>query len=273
MESYKAAFKDLVDQLTTYAESIEEQNVVLKQALRDLLNEDDIKELPAYQLLKNTYEPYLATADVSASLSKSKSKSKSKANASATATPPAVFTDPLHAPPGARFSSKNKASENIRRPIIYGATNSATEDSKPSSSDHYSDQMPDMDSCLLGAPPPKTKAPPPKINAASSTSLTTKREIRVSPKEGEAVYQVEIQGKKYLRYNDNFYDVESKQRVKTIAELKLGQTESPIELEPVPEYPDYYWSQANSDTAYILVNGEIAQAVGTYENGELALWS
>jgi len=271
MESYKAAFKDLVDQLTTYAESIEEQNVVLKQALRDLLNEDDIKELPAYQLLKNTYEPYLATADVSSSLTKS--KSKSKANAAATATPPAVFTDPLHAPPGARFSSKSKASENIRRPIISGATNSATEDSKPSSSDHYSDQMPDMDSCLLGAPPPKTKAPPTTLAATSKTSLTTKREIRVSPKEGEAVYQVEIQGKKYLRYNDNFYDVESKQRVKTIAELKLGQTESPIELEPVPEYPDYYWSQANSDTAYILVNGEIAQAVGTYENGELALWS
>ncbi len=262
MESYKAAFKDLVEQCANYTESIEEQNGVLKQALRDLLNEDDIKELPAYQLLKNTYEPFLATSTVTVTSAKGKGKAKDAATTAAGGS--GVFTDPLHAPPGARFSSKSKVSENIRRPIL-----SSTEGHNPPVAEHYSDQMPDMDSCLLGAPPPKTKVPTP----TPVPSSVAKREIRVSPKEGEAVYQVEIQGKKYLRYNDNFYDVESKQRVKTISELKLGQTESPIELEPVPDYQDYYWSKSSSDTAYILVNGEIAQAVGTYENGELALWS
>jgi hypothetical protein len=250
MDSYKSAFKDLLDKFFKHEESLTEQNNVLKQALRDLLNEDDIKELPAYELIKNTYEPYLTETITLVAPTVAKSKTTAGSG---------VFTDPLHAPPGARFGggSKSKITLNVRRPI-------AVKEPEPAvpAAEHYSDQMPDMDSCLLAAAPVKTKA--------KSSSLTA-REIKIAPKQGETVYQVEIQGKKYLRYNDNFYDADTRKRVTN--SFKLGQAEAPVELEPVPDYEDYYWSAGKSDTVYTLVNGEIAQAVGTYENGELALWS
>jgi hypothetical protein len=254
MDSYKSAFKDLLDKFFKSAESLTEQNSVLKQALRDLLNEDDIKELPAYELIKNTYEPFLTDTVTSAAPTVAKSKTTAGSG---------VFTDPLHAPPGARFNSgsKSKIKLNVRRPIAVKEPEPASEP-VATAAEHYSDQMPDMDSCLLAAAPVKTK---------SKSSALTAREIKIAPKQGETVYQVEIQGKKYLRYHDNFYDADTKKRVTN--SFKLGQAEAPVELEPVPDYEDYYWSAGKSDTVYTLVNGEIAQAVGTYENGELALWS
>ena len=296
MDSYKAAFKDLIEKITRHSDSIEEHNIILKQALHDLLNEDDVKELPAYTLLKMTYSPYLT--DVPAqSQSKSKgpssnlnSSSHSHSN-STNLTSTSVFTDPLHAPPSARRMGggskvKVKVDVNPRRPIVGVPLEHQTHVESDTDTNHYSDQMPNMDFCLLGAPPVKSKLQPVKdqVQVKDQVKVQVKDQdqedqdqtkaatIKLVPKVGETVYKVEIQGKPYLRYNDNLYNIETKHREGTISDFKLGQASPVVELETIAGYPDYYASDG-TDNVYILVNGEIAQAVGTYADGELALWS
>ena len=285
MDSYKAAFKDLLEKITRHADSIEEHNMVLKQALRDLLNEDDVKELPAYTLLKMTYSPYLTDVSVAPSPSKAKTSSSTLNSASTltstlnstsnlTSNSGSVFTDPLHAPPSARRnggSSKPlaKVEINPRRPIVGVPLEHQTQSHQVEDTNHYSDQMPNMDFCLLGAAPVKSKVKDVKVKEEPLKKSAT---IKLVPKEGETVYKVEIKGKHYLRYNDNLYNIETKHREGAISDFKLGQACPAVELETIADYPGYYVSEG-TDNVYILVNGEIAQAVGTYTDGELALWS
>ncbi len=273
METYKAAFKDLVEKITRHADSIEEHNLVLKQALHDLLNEDDVKELPAYELLKKTYTPYLTEVEVTQTKKVSSAPRASGGSSSGTATSSTVFTDPLHAPPSARRlggsgGGLKKVEINPRRPIVGVPLEHqpSAKEAEPETN-HYSDQMPNMDFCLLGGPP--AGAPAKSTKPPASREKAT---IKLVPKEGETVYKVEIQGKHYLRYNDNLYNIDTKQRAGAISDFKLGQDNPPVELETLTDYPGYYVSDGN-ETVYILVNGEIAQAVGTYTDGELALWS
>jgi hypothetical protein len=287
MEAYKAAFKDLIEKITRHAESIEEHNMILKQALHDLLNEDDVKELPAYTLLKMTYSPYLTDVSVaSASTSKAKTSSSSTSTSTSTLGSGSVFTDPLHAPPSARrigggtkplANVKVKVEVNPRRPIVgiplehQTQTHIHTHVEADTDTNHYSDQMPNMDFCLLGAAPAKSKVKV-KVKEEEVEHVTKPDTIKLVPKEGETVYKVEIQGKHYLRYNDNLYNIETKHREGAISDFKLGQASPAVELETISDYPGYYVSDG-TDNVYILVNGEIAQAVGTYTDGELALWS
>jgi hypothetical protein len=288
MEAYKAAFKDLIEKITRHAESIEEHNMILKKALYDLLNEDDVKELPAYTLLKMTYSPYLTDVSVASASTSALGQSKAKTSSSSTSTlgsgSGSVFTDPLHAPPSARRlggSTKPlaKVEVNPRRPIVgiplehQTQTHTHTHVDADTDTNHYSDQMPNMDFCLLGAAPAKSKVKVKvKVKEEDYTTTTKPDTIKLVPKEGETVYKVEIQGKHYLRYNDNLYNIETKHREGAISDFKLGQASPAVELETIADYPGYYVSDG-TDNVYILVNGEIAQAVGTYTDSELALWS
>jgi hypothetical protein len=242
-----------------------------------LLNEDDIKELPAYTLLKMTYSPYLTLAVDSSSTSFSTSFLTSTSVSSSK-----DLYDPLHAPPSARYGSGGKkANDNIRRPIVLPTE--AVTASHDEETGHYSSQMPDMNSCLLGGPS-STKPKPllkPKTPAAAPVSAVAVAEpIKIQAKQDETIYRVEIQGKNYLRYNDCLYDEVTKIRAGKLADFKLGSSAPPLTLEQVPDFPNYYQcgeSEAESGgegrTIYIIINGEIAQAVGTYENGDIALWS
>ncbi len=106
---FKSEFKSLFDKFVKHVDAVEESNRTLREALRSLLNEDDIKELPAYTLLKMTYSPYLDGA------------TSSNLTLTLTSTPNATSSssssfDPLHAPPSARYGSK-KSNDNIKRPI------------------------------------------------------------------------------------------------------------------------------------------------------------
>jgi hypothetical protein len=252
------SLKELLDKVVAHVSTIEEHNAKLCEALQSLLNEDDIKELPAYELLKMTYSPYLTYATA---------PSVKLATSGTTET----LYDPLHAPPSARYGSgKKTVAINTKRPIV--ATPSASEVT------HYSNDMPDMDSCLLGGPGLSNKSKPkptpivsepvkPKPTVIASEPVKTK--IKIQAKADESVYRVEIQGKNYLRYNEYLYD-ENNKRAGSVSDFKLGMTTEQVELEPIPDCPDYYMCDT---TVYILVNNEIAQAVGTYENDEIALWS
>ena len=248
MDSFKAEFKSLFEKLTKHTETLEESNRVLRDALKSLLNEDDIKELPAYTLLKMTYSPYLDES-VTAVSSVVKEKQVQK-----------DIYDPLHAPPSSRYGSKKSSASSassavdIKRPLAM-ATPVHVSPVKTEESTHYSSQMPDMNSCLLSKPAVK-----PVVKQSSD----------IKPKSTETVYRVEIQGKNYLRYNDFLYDETTKMRAGKLSDFKLGTTTDPQELSPIKDFPNYYLGQES--VAYILINGDVAQAVGTYENGDLALW-
>jgi hypothetical protein len=62
-------------------------------------------------------------------------------------------------------------------------------------------------------------------------------------------------------------------RVGDIADFKLGVESEPVELTELADYPGYYGDGTGEGTIYILLNGEVAQAVGTLSSDELALWS
>jgi len=260
MDSFKAEFKSLFDKLTKHTETLEESNRVLRDALKSLLNEDDIKELPAYTLIKMTYSPYLDESGTAvASVVKEKQVQKD-------------IYDPLHAPPSSRYGSKKSSASSassasstvdIKRPLAM-ATPVHVSPVKTEESTHYSSQMPDMNSCLLSLSSNSVKPAVKQVVKQSPAANDIK------PKSTETVYRVEIQGKNYLRYNDFLYDETTKMRAGKLSDFKLGTTTDPQELSPIKDFPNYYLGQES--VAYILINGDVAQAVGTYENGDLALW-
>ncbi len=267
MDGYKSSFKELFDGVSKYVDGLTLQNQTLRQALSDLLNEDDIKELPSYALLSMTYKTYLEKTNLTEDSTINPKQVRAASNPS---------YDPLHAPPSARFgASKKTPAVNPRRPLV-GVTSmaesldAAAPEEKNQESTHYSSTMPDMDSCLLGAPVPAK----PKVSVKAKETKSLKQEpLKVSPKDTETVYRVEIKGRTYLRYNSHFYDEETKMRVGDITEFKLGVESEPVELTELADYPGYYGDGTGEGTIYILLNGEVAQAVGTLSSDELALWS
>jgi hypothetical protein len=288
METYKSSFKALLDNLTKHVDGLEAENKNLRQALHDLLNEDDIKELPAYELLSMTYKPFLQGGP--------------PAKPTAAGVP---AYDPLHAPPSARFGSgtgsKTPSKANPRRPLV-GVTSMAESLAQTDSAltltlteTHYSSTMPDLDSCLLGAPP-KTKVAVKVKDKVKDKAADTVKEVdtvkavdkprekkqeplKISPKESETIYRVEIQGQNYLRYNTYLYDETTKLRVGDISDFKLGSNATTdVELTEIADYPGYYTGSEptteEGKSVYILLNGEIAQAVGTLSpEDELELWA
>ncbi len=254
MENFKAKFKALFDSLGKYAEDLETSNRALREGLHSMLHEDDIKELPAYELLKMTYMPLLQQQTESVPESKTASPVTKE------------LFDPLHAPPSARYGSKKPS----QRPLAIRDEPAAAEPEH-----HYSTQMPDLDSCLLGTPAKAKISVKPKTAPAETSPAQVKlapEALKIQPKPDEKVYRVEIQGKNYLRYNDGLYDAETRLRAGKLADFKLGAaTDAPVELEPLTDFPGYY--SGGENMVYVLVNGEVAQAVGTFEDGDLALWS
>jgi hypothetical protein len=234
MDAFKAEFKALFDKLSKYSDELEAENKTLREAINALLNEDDVKELPAYKLLQMTYGHLVSTSKV-------KIKAQSEVKAQPEVKAKAQLYDPLHAPPSARYGSKKLSlpsppQTDFKRPLAVKQEES-----------HYSSQMPDLNSCLLTVPKPK-----------------------ITPKKDETVYRVEIQGKNYLRFNDSLYDAITRVLAGKLADFKLGSLTEPVALEPMADFPGYY---SFNDTVYILVNDEIAQAVGTISDGDLAIWS
>jgi hypothetical protein len=273
---FKSDFKALFDKFVKHSDAVEENNRTLRDALRSLLNEDDIKELPAYTLLKMTYSPYLDGGAPTPGSSNSNSTSSNSSSSSS--------FDPLHAPPSARYGAK-KSSDNVKRPIASATTTEkkivSEQTEQPES--HFSSQMPDMNSCLLGGSKPSVKpvikskvAGTPAASVAPVKAEPTKVvPVPVSPKSEDKIYRVEIQGKQYLLYNEDLYDAETRIRTGKISDIKFATTD-PVELSPIPDFPNYYNGPEDEEgvqTVYILINGEIAQAVGTYEQGEVGLWT
>ena len=261
MEQFKQSIKDI----TKYTEGLEKQVTILKKAINDLLNEDDIKDLPCYELIKMTYSDF------------GKLSGGSSSSATVTTSP----MDLMYAPPHMRYKKQPQIKPKSKE------SEQQTNETTTAEESTYSSHMPDMDICQLGGPGPgpTTKPSPVKVNARPRTvsvdsKTKAKSNVEVYPKKTDMINRVEIKGETYIMHDVYLYDIGTKNRIGKITDDKIvmdnnyiipmGNEQPTIELEQLVDFPEYY---VNGENLYRLVNNSIAQAIGTYNDGDIALWS
>ena len=234
-EPLKNRMKDLTKEIFT---QWEQQIAYVKKGLKDLLEEEDLKMLPSYDLLHSVYSLYLTDAPI------------------APTSAPVTAFDPLYAP-----------SKRTPRAASTTTTDSAL----------------DLNSSLLDAPAPtKTVV---KIKTAAKTQPQTlpqpqpkaQTEVVVVDAGEDTIYKVEIQGKVYLRYAANLYDIDTKMQVGSITNdgFVIGGVTTPIVGTPrLERINDQYWKN-DERTLYVKVHSDadIYQAVGEAGDGDdIGLW-
>jgi len=252
----KILSKDIFDRI----DELEHHVDFLKRGLMEILTEEDIKDLPSYDLIKSTYNEYLVGKPE---------------RAKSTAYKQDELYDPLYAPPKTRKRANKRQLANqfhgIAPPKAQSAKKSdAVTVSAPASNDAPS-YMPDFSQSLLEGMD-RTKPKP----------ATQQAEVRIKIKDGNPVYIVEVQGKQYLRYDKYLYDMETKERVGSIENgvFSLTGNGNPVpfastdtlSLTPITD-TEYY--SASDGRLFIRVGDEsdIYQAVGELTaDGDIGLW-
>ena len=301
MEQYKKYSAALI----TYTENLETQVKTLNEALYNLLNEDDVKELPSYILIEKTYREYLKVKAKPENHKKSATSHDASDASTATTTthanPRSADYDPLHAPPGARGYKKSFKKDqdlNMESSTSLSVESHAVE--KPETVNHYSSQMPDINVCMLSEEAPKKQKVELKIKPKSSSVVLSEREKtsasiekapeikpvkrvqEIKPEKSERVYKVEINGIVYLRHKDVIFDSVTKAKLGHLTKrsfiidkkaIEIGVHSAPVSLYTIPDFPQYYSTGQGCGVIYITINDNIAQAVGEYNEGELELWA
>jgi hypothetical protein len=296
MEQFNQGYKYVVKRM----EDLEKHNAQLIQTLNDILNEDDIKELPAYRLLYRTYSQFLNIQIQQAALKTEKAG-------------PSQLYDPLHAPPNARgkkpsfgqnagytqseISSTAKPESKFKDTVkdnFKGNDKAKIESAEPQHTQHYSSQMPNIDVCILSDNLPKPKImlkKPTEAKSLAESKLaesklaeTKSREVKIKTEKTDNIYKIEIEGVVYLKHDNYLYDVSTRKRVAIIEnnafkftctkqEKSIGDHSEVINLHKVEGFSEYYSTEINSGAVYILINDTIAQSVGEFNEGEIQLWA
>lgn len=278
MEQFKQAYKSVIK----YTEELERKNLLLIQTIKDILNEDDIKELPAYTLLYRTYSQILT-----GELKQQETSEKS----------PSEIYDPLHAPPNARGKKQSLAQRmgyetDSKTPILKSEpefkiqTQTQNQTQIEPQVKHYSSQTLNVDVCLLTNTAQKPKVQmlkkTPQVEDIKAKAKAKPREIKIQSKPDEHIYKIEIEGIIYLKHENYLYDIATRKRVANIEnnyfkfinkEKIIGEHSSIIKLNKVDGFSEYYSTEVNNGTVYILLNGSIAQSVGEFNEGEIELWA
>lgn len=226
--------KTLITPLTKHIEELETHNKALKNALSDLLEEEDVKLIPGYELLKTTYETYL-NDDVS--LIKAKND-------------PMLGYDPLHAPPNLRRKKKPLIQTSLKRPS------------------NYSSSMPDLNECMLESTPIKSK--PDKI--VTEVSPRDNEGVYIVEIQGKQYYLYDnyfYDIDSLLRIgevtDDGFTILEQT--------IKFTTSPVDLEMVGISDdYPSFYPDITDKNIYKIIANGKVVQSVGTIENGECMIW-
>lgn len=243
----------MLDEISKQVTFLQKQNEVLRSAVNGLLEEEDVKMIPGYDLIKTTYESMI--------------EQNVRTNTEHVLKAGSTNYDPLHAPPGAR-KGKHVKTQMTHLPAV----------SKQSG---YSRNMPDMNVCMLDSPdvPAKTKV----LTKVSVTKKTVAKPVKTENirAEDKSVYVVEIKGAQYYLHQGYLYNVSDAIRVGTITEhgftingKSTPFTHKPVQLtkEPVSdEYPDFYLED-NGNSIYKVIGKNLVQAVGSRENNEISLW-
>jgi hypothetical protein len=261
----KILSKDIFDRI----DELEHHVDFLKRGLIEILTEEDIKDLPSYDLIKNTYNEYLVDKPERARSAAHKQDE---------------LYDPLYAPPKTRKRANKRQLANefygIAPPAKVGpakTTAPAPAQVQVPTSDDVPSYMPDFSQSLLEGMD-KSRSNRSRTPAES----TPTQEVKVKVKDGNPVYIVEVQGVKYLRYDKYLYDTETKNRVGSIENgvfalngntnhVPFASTDM-LSLTPVTD-TEYY--RSSDGLLFIRVGDEndIYQAVGELTaDGDIGLW-
>ena len=282
-------FKQNTKEVIDYVDSLQAQLEYLKTGFTNLLNEEDITQLPSYKLLQQSYMEYLNSDNVP--LKKKTTEVESE-----------LYGD-MYMPP--KMRNKNKQlNAKIRKTISEDAKNelnpidkfkiktnvpktvTSTEATQQFSTRHMPDfgesMLEDMGPAGKSAPrvAPLAVAPPkPKALAKVSTAKI----LNVPVSKDDVVQKVEIQGEVYLKYGTFLYDRDTHIRVGQInnsfivndKKHNIDTELSVQELDIGPEYKDHYIStDTTNKTVYTKVSESVLQAVGELDaDGQMGLWT
>ncbi len=251
-------------ELVTYTETVEARLLFVKEGMEKLLEEEDIKQLPSYKLLRQTYQAHLDTVTITPASSKKDAT--------------AEIYDTLHQPPQIRNRNK-KANSQIKRSIAENATTEYMGDTatKKAAVEEVAEgkvkqrfgtrNAPDFGESMLDDDLGPTKAKP---------SIVEKPQPPLLVKAEGTVYKVEIQGMTYYLSGKYLYSMDEQLRVGTIGtDFEIGGQHYPID-ETInlsclaPEYGEYY---ACDNKACILLNDGISLCVGEINgDGDVCLF-
>lgn len=262
-------FKIIYGKITEQSSCLERENQRLRQALHELLEEDDIKSIPGYKILKTTYETYLTE--------KQKPVPKSASRASVSAN---MDYDPLHAPPKVRHAA-------LRASKAYLKSSSLQEPkSKPKPKIKQETSPVDELECMLTSTPTSKPKPKPKplakVEAKTDALAKVKAEMKVEAASEAEIYVVEIQGKQYYVYDTYLYHINSHDRCGGVTDqgfqfdngecVPFSTEGVTLCVDPISkEYPNYY-TDINRTKIYNKIGHCIVHAVGEVQDNELYLW-
>lgn len=245
MDGIKGRLKGVMEEIGHHVTILEKQNNVLRNALKGLLEEEDVKLIPGYELLKETYQNYIDNNVLD--------------NTEHILKPEAAGYDPLHAPPGSR---KGRPTINAKQKVVARAAPAPSK---------YSQEVPDLNVCLLEDPKKKS-------SSSSSSSSASSASVHAV---GMSVYIAEIGGKQYYFHQGYLYDIATCFLVGDITSKGFNIDNvvrpfprGPIHLAQDPisdEYPDYYEDTSGTAIYKILSNG-LLQAVGSVDQEGMKLW-
>lgn len=255
MDEIKGKLKGIMDEVEKHVVILEKQNTVLRTALKELLEEEDVKMIPGYELLKETYQNYIDNSVLD--------------NTEHILKPSAAGYDPLHAPPGSR-----KGKMPVKTKLVPKM--------QPGPS-KYSQDMPDLNVCMIGEP---SRASASKKVVTSAPSVPSVPSVPVVPPieviaTGMSVYVVEIDGIQYYFHQGYLYDKDNMLRVGDITTggFSINGTLRPLVRKPVKlmddpisdEYPEFY-EDSERTTIYKEISEGLLQAVGSADEEGMKLW-
>jgi hypothetical protein len=275
-------FGSMVKDLTIHIETLKAENTHIRTGLQNLLNEDDVQNVPAYELLKSVYSEYL-TAPVPAV----KIKTKDADNLD-------DQYDPLYSPMGTRkrtnAASRKKyeatcasIAETVKNAGPKRTAASVSTDAPSAlgmavvkmherniSAKSFSNDVPDFGIDLLTEMAP-AQNPKPKSKPKSKV-------IIIDVTKPNTVYRIEIQGKEYYRHDKYLYDTVTQLRVGSVEEecfviagksiMIADDTSTRVQV----QYIDGDMYKDNTGKIYTQVNDSVYQAIGEFDGEEIGLW-
>lgn len=270
MSNLLKQLKTIITPLTKHIESIEEHNKILCTALQDLLNEEDVKLIPSYELLVNTYSTCLEYSSVSMTSNEKSDQFQGY--------------DPIHAPPKLRKKGKAKV---FNKPQVKNAINAnninnvnnvnnvsnvkIAKKQTPYKS-NYSSNMPDFDQCMI------ENTSIPKLEKIKTVKTVKTIDINLS---GACVYIIDIKEFFYYLHNGFLYDIDTHLRIGSIQSdgfhIKddiIPFTTAPVTLHDDPisnDYPEHF-TNVDDQIIYTKDNNNVLRAVGTCIDGANQIW-
>lgn len=255
-DQVKTKLKSITKDIVSRIEELESQYAHVREGLAELLNEDDVKDLPSYEMLHSIYSEYLTDKPIINTKVKSSVVSQ-------------IDYDPLYAPKDKRRLNAiaKKKYEQSKQQI--SQTTVVSEKTQPDFSSSYS---PDFGENLLDDIPSK----PQKSKPTRSSKPSKPQKIVVAT---EPVFKVTLMEEEYLRYKGDIYDKDTHLKVGYITDNKFNIGSKQIEITETTTITELKTNEKHKlfkgrdGKVYMNVTNNVYQSIGEIsDDGSVGLW-